>query len=75
MEERGGKGKDTDLFLFCIPQIHGNIQDLSFCDLPSTSTHVVAKGHISNKYKAETDTQFRELFLPQGRGVGETQDR
>ena len=25
MEERGGKGKDTDLFLFCIPQIHGNI--------------------------------------------------
>ena len=29
MEETGRWGKDIDLFLFCIPQIHGDIQDLS----------------------------------------------
>ena len=43
---KGRKGKDTDVFLFWIPQTHGNIRT-AFCDLPSTSTHV-AKGRISN---------------------------
>lgn len=43
-------------------------------DLPSTPTPVVANGQISNEYEAETDTQFRELLLPQWGGVGETQD-
>lgn len=43
-------------------------------DLPSTPTCVVANDQISNYYEAETDTQFTELLLSQGRGIGETQD-
>ena len=43
-------------------------------DLPSTPTRVVANDQISNYYGAETDRQFRELLLSQGRGVGETRD-